>query len=191
MSELKFTGNCLKGSRPLLSFDGGFEESPHNQILRELLSQVVCLQGTTNVKVFGTPKMHPKSKPFIDHVLTFSLVDGRIWVRNYQIIEEEGNRSALEIGPRFVMNPIKILSGGFSGTCLWENPFWVSPNVVRASQRRKKDNSFAQKVQDSEERHERRLERQLGPDVLDDVFDNESSEGNEEIGSFEDSEDSE
>lgn len=74
--------------------------------------------------------MHPKSKPFIDHVLTFSLVDGRIWVRNYQIIEEDDKKSALEIGPRFVMNPIKVVSGGFSGTVMWENPHFVSPNVV-------------------------------------------------------------
>ncbi len=114
MSELKFTGNCLKGSLPLLSFDGGFEESPHNQLERTPVSGWFLLAQTKKLKVFGTPRMHPRSKPFIDHVLTFSLVDGRIWVRNYQIVEEEGNKSALEIGPRFVMNPIKILSGGFS-----------------------------------------------------------------------------
>jgi len=27
--ELKMTGNCLKGSRPLLSFDKGFDLKPH------------------------------------------------------------------------------------------------------------------------------------------------------------------
>ena len=36
-------------------------------------------------QVFATPKRHPKSKPFFDHVLSFSVADGRIWLRNYQV----------------------------------------------------------------------------------------------------------
>jgi ribosome biogenesis protein BRX1 len=35
--------------------------------------------------VFATPKRHPRSKPFFDHVLSFSVADGRIWLRNYQV----------------------------------------------------------------------------------------------------------
>lgn len=73
--ELKLTGNCLKFSRPLLSFDKGFESSPHLRLVKELLLQM-----------FNTPKNHPKSKPFIDHVLSFKLYDNRIWFRAYQIM---------------------------------------------------------------------------------------------------------
>lgn len=40
MAELKLTGNCLKGSRPLLSFDKAFDVDPHYQLLKELLTQV-------------------------------------------------------------------------------------------------------------------------------------------------------
>lgn len=40
MDELKMTGNCLKGSRHILSFDGGFDSSPHMILLKELLTQV-------------------------------------------------------------------------------------------------------------------------------------------------------
>lgn len=40
MAELKLTGNCLKGSRPLLSFDKHFDETPHYKVLKELLIQV-------------------------------------------------------------------------------------------------------------------------------------------------------
>ena len=40
MSELKLTGNCLKSSRPLLSFDPSFEKEPHLMLLKELLTQV-------------------------------------------------------------------------------------------------------------------------------------------------------
>ncbi len=35
-------------------------------------------------QTFATPKRHHKAKPFFDHVLSFTLADGRIWVRNYQ-----------------------------------------------------------------------------------------------------------
>jgi len=111
MSELKFSGNCLKGSRPLVHFDGNFDSEPHLKLIKEMLAQV-----------FSTPHMHPKSKPFIDHIINFYLCDGRIWFRNYQITEELNpdkvgrnkiDRELVEIGPRFVLNPIKILSGSF------------------------------------------------------------------------------
>jgi ribosome biogenesis protein BRX1 len=42
MAELKMTGNCLKGSRPLLSFDQSFntEDNTHYAVLKELFVQV-------------------------------------------------------------------------------------------------------------------------------------------------------
>lgn len=70
--ELKLTGNCLKFSRPLLSFDKAFSTSTHLRLLKELF-----------ISTFNTPKNHPKSKPFIDHVLSFNVHDGRIWFRCY------------------------------------------------------------------------------------------------------------
>ncbi len=45
MNDLRLTGNCLLGSRPLLSFDGAFGGSPHLLLLRQLLTNV-----------FSTPK---------------------------------------------------------------------------------------------------------------------------------------
>lgn len=108
--ELNFTGNCLKGSRPILSFDAAFEKEPHLRVIRELFH-----------RVFGVPQGARKSKPFIDHVMSFSIVDGKIWVRNYQINEEEvakteaakaetskdSDMSLVEIGPRFTLQPIR------------------------------------------------------------------------------------
>ena len=78
MEELHFTGNCLKGSRPVLSFDGAFDKQPHLRLIKELF-----------LHTFGVPQGARKSKPFIDHVMGFSFVDGKIWVRNYQINEVE------------------------------------------------------------------------------------------------------
>jgi len=125
MSELKFSGNGLKGSRPIIFFDKTFDSAPHYQVIKELLTQT-----------FSTPYMHPRSKPFIDHIISFYILDGKIWFRNYQITEEQigtrMNKTLREIGPRFAMNPVRILSGSFSGPAIWENPDFVSPNKLRA-----------------------------------------------------------
>jgi ribosome biogenesis protein BRX1 len=164
MEELHFTGNCLKGSRPILSFDGAFEKQPHLRLIRELFSHI-----------FGVPQGARKSKPFIDHVMSFSVVDGKIWVRCYQINEVEGSilkdqdeaaaaeaRKAkskagsndtdielVEIGPRFVMTPIIIQEGAFGGPIIWESKEFISPNQVRADLRRTaaaKHNARAEKT---------------------------------------------
>jgi ribosome biogenesis protein BRX1 len=67
MDELKLTGNCMIGSRPLLDFDASFEKAPHFQLMKQLLSDA-----------FGTPLGHPKSKPFVDRVMSFYLVKNNI-----------------------------------------------------------------------------------------------------------------
>ncbi|NWY02497.1 BRX1 protein, partial [Nothoprocta ornata] len=118
LAELKMTGNCLRGSRPLLSFDPTFDKEPHYALLKELF-----------IQIFSTPQYHPKSQPFVDHVFTFTITDKRIWFRNYQIIEEDA--SLVEIGPRFVLNLIKIFQGSFGGPTLYENPYYQSPNMHR------------------------------------------------------------
>jgi ribosome biogenesis protein BRX1 len=75
MAELKLSGNHLKGSRPVLSFHGAFDAAPHWRLVKEMLMQS-----------FATPRRHPRSKPFVDHVLAFSIADGKVWARNYQIV---------------------------------------------------------------------------------------------------------
>jgi ribosome biogenesis protein BRX1 len=58
----------------VLSFDASFDEQPHLQLLKEMLGQV-----------FSTPARHHKAKPFFDHIFSFSVADGCIWMRNYQV----------------------------------------------------------------------------------------------------------
>ena len=71
MDELKLTGNCMKGSRPILSFDSAFDsedpELAHLKIVRHVM-----------MDVFGTPRGHPKSKPFVDRVMAFYYGDGKV-----------------------------------------------------------------------------------------------------------------
>ena len=159
MEELNFTGNCLKGSRPILSFDAAFEKTAHLRVLKELLTQS-----------FGVPAGARKSKPFVDHVMGFTVVGDKVWVRCYQISETEGskarkadqavdeqrvavgergetNLSLVEIGPRFLMTPIVILYVIFCGPLFYENKEFVSPNQVRADLRRTKAGKYNRRAE--------------------------------------------
>ncbi|UYV65736.1 BRIX1 [Cordylochernes scorpioides] len=92
-------------------YSKSFEKLPQYSLVRELFTQV-----------FATPRGHPRSKHCVDHVLSFALIDNRIWFRNFQILEE-GQRCE-EIGPRMVLNLVKIYSGSFEGACLYSNPHY-------------------------------------------------------------------
>jgi ribosome biogenesis protein BRX1 len=177
MEELHFTGNCLKGSRPILSFDASFDKEPHLRLLKELF-----------LHIFGVPKGARKSKPFIDHVMGFTLADGKIWIRNYQINETEAstlssqpgdaeneqtnNKSKkekhggnlgkttevklTEIGPRLVLTPIVIQEGSFGGPIIYENKEFVSPNQVRSELRIKKAGRYNARAEQGIERRAKR-----------------------------------
>jgi len=69
MDELRLTGNSMKGSRPVLSFDPSFDVLPHLKILK-------CLF----IDIFSTPRGHPKSKPFVDRVMGFYYADGKVGI---------------------------------------------------------------------------------------------------------------
>ncbi|XP_077479292.1 ribosome biogenesis protein BRX1 homolog [Stigmatopora argus] len=160
LAELKMTGNCLKGSRPLLSFDPAFDKQPHYALLKELF-----------IQTFSTPRYHPKSQPFVDHVLTFTIADNRIWFRNYQIIEEDA--ALVEIGPRFVLNLIKMFQGSFGGPTLYENTFFKSPNMHRRELRVAAAARVREKqmVREATKTKKAILKPEIITDVTDKVFD--------------------
>ena len=172
MTELHFAGNCLKGSRPILSFDVAFEAQPHLRLIKELLTHT-----------FGVPQGARKSKPFIDHVMGFTIADDKIWVRNYQINEVEASKtkeyedslpeengaaakggrrdtdvSLVEIGPRFIMTPIIIQEGSFGGPILYENRQFVSPNQLRADVLKQKASRHNARAEKTVERRTKRTD---------------------------------
>lgn len=182
MEELHFTGNCLKGSRPILSFDAKFDKEPHLRLLKEMF-----------LHIFGVPKGARKVKPFVDHVMGFTLADGKVWIRNYQINEsipsklapgdeedeekvkaakkeakkvrgQETELSLVEIGPRFVLTPIVILEGSFGGPVIYENKEFVSPNQVRADLRKSKASKYSARAEQGIERLARHDELGLRTD---------------------------
>jgi len=162
--ELRMTGNSLKGSRPLLSFDAEFEEKPHFKVIKQLL-----------IETFGIPNNHPKSKPFYDHVLAFNIADNRIWFRNYQIIynQEEKDLSdvdLVEIGPRFALNPIKIFDGTLSGVTLFQNGVFKAPAAVRRDKNNARKELQAKKVGSKRSRKEEQKNLSYPEDELDTIF---------------------
>ncbi|KAF9792358.1 ribosome biogenesis protein BRX1 [Thelephora terrestris] len=162
MDELKMTGNCLKGSRGLLSFDKAFEETEWGRLTKELFTHV-----------FGVPPLARKVKPFVDHILTFSILDSKIWFRNFQIVEKDTlqpngppQMSLIEIGPRFVLTPIRIFEGAFGGATVYSNPEFVTPTSIRAAMRQAKGNRYASRQHAQSERTERKENRRLEEDQL-------------------------
>ncbi|KAF7975856.1 hypothetical protein HWV62_8439 [Athelia sp. TMB] len=151
MDELKMTGNCLKGSRGLLSFDKGFDDTEWGRLTKELFTHI-----------FGVPPTARKAKPFVDHILTFSILDSKIWFRNFQIMEKDPaqpngppHTTLVEIGPRFVLTPIRIFEGAFGGATVFSNPEFISPAAARSAMRRTKGHGYA-KRKDAEEEAEKR-----------------------------------
>ncbi|TKX25484.1 ribosome biogenesis protein BRX1 [Elsinoe australis] len=172
MEELHFTGNCLKGSRPILSFDATFDSQPHLKVMKELFTHI-----------FGVPQGARKSKPFVDHVMNFTVADSKVWIRCYQINETEsgkekalpeadgavemevdsskGSRGAtklglVEIGPRFVLTPIVIQESSFGGPIIYENKEFVSPNQIRRELRLAKASRYNKRTDASSERKSRK-----------------------------------
>ncbi|GIY43368.1 ribosome biogenesis protein BRX1 homolog [Caerostris extrusa] len=160
MEELKLTGNCLKASRPILTFDDSFEATPHLAVLKETL-----------IQIFGTPNHHPKSQPFFDHVFNFKFLDNRIWFRNYQI--EDDGTSLVEIGPRFTMNLIKIFDGSFCGSVLYTNTSYVTPSMHRKNLKLDAINRYQNKFNDKKLLAMRRPKQSYPVDPAEEVFETE------------------
>jgi ribosome biogenesis protein BRX1 len=115
------------------------------------------------------------------------LLHNQIWVRNYQIMEEAAatakeahaqkkltgqthSTSLIEIGPRFVLNPIRIFRGSFGGQTLWQNDEFVSPNVIRAQQKREKGEQYVRRKGAERSRKKRKEAIIVPDDPLADVF---------------------
>lgn len=61
-----------------------------------------------------------------------------------------------EIGPRFVLTPIRIFEGSFGGPTVFENSEFVSPASVRASAKREAGAKYRMRRDEEEGRDERR-----------------------------------
>ena len=78
--------------------------------------------------------------------------------------------SLVEIGPRFILNPIRIFRGSFGGQTLFINPDFVSPNEIRAAERRDKGQTYNDRKKSQKIRKERQAQIVVPDDPLDSVF---------------------
>ncbi|CBZ26729.1 putative ribosome biogenesis protein [Leishmania mexicana MHOM/GT/2001/U1103] len=157
--EIRMAGNCLKYSRPLLHFDHDFELHPHLRVTKSLLHMA-----------FNTPRYHPKSKPFVDRIMSFLWLDNHIWVRNYQIVPTSPP-SLMEIGPRFTLEPVAIFNGCCKGSVLWKSATARPPTEQRRDRklRRLEKQQANEVIKEKSERH-KALHPAPSADPLDLVF---------------------
>lgn len=164
MEELRMTGNCLKGSRPLLHFDKQFDSTPKWKLLREML-----------VQTFSTPHKHPKSKPFVDHIFGFYVCEDKIFFRNYQVLmrqQKQGQKYELvEIGPRFVLEPLRVLTGSFKGETIYNSDHFVSKALL---QKIKNEEYRSTRIRDLQNLDRRVALLKKERDDLDAVFEDEA-----------------
>jgi ribosome biogenesis protein BRX1 len=78
----------------------------------------------------------------------------------------------IEIGPRFVLNLIKIFTGSFGGPVLYENPEYISPNTLRRLAKQKNNRKYVQRVMTRNDKVHRDTEvtAAMPNDPLADVF---------------------
>ena len=109
----------------------------------------------------------------------------QVWVRHYQVVDKaaddkgaarllaaRGEQSTVlvEIGPRFVLDPIRIFAGSMGGATLWTSPTYIAPGRILHELKSRKSASYAQRVQATTERRERGEQLVLPEDPLGDVF---------------------
>jgi ribosome biogenesis protein BRX1 len=164
--EMRLAGNCLLGSRPILHFDKHFGEISYLKLMKSLLTQA-----------FGTPRNHPKSKPFHDHIMCFYWLDRKVWFRHYQIAPETPDKAddpegqiLTEIGPRFVLDPIRIFSGSFGGPTLYANAFYMSPTALRSQAKQMMRSPYKRRLEMQADRKARLKDAEFEEDPLDEAF---------------------
>lgn len=103
----------------------------------------------------------------------------QIWVRNYQILDEQPNNALearetkkesgqsaatalVEIGPRFVLDPIRVFRGSFGGQTLFRSLSFVPPNELRSEQQSMKRSYEGRKF--SKEKRQARASQLKSPD---------------------------
>lgn len=110
-------------------------------------------------------------------------------MRNYQIQEQSATTakeahhqrkitgqssttSLIEIGPRFVLNPIRIFRGSFGGQTLYVNDEFVNPNVVRAMEKKEQGERYVKRkgAERKRVRYGEELKNNMPVDPLGDVF---------------------
>ncbi len=156
--DKRFLGNCLKSSRPILSFDSSFQ----NSIVKKIEKNIW-------VDALNVPKNHPKSQPFIDKIYSFKHFNGKLEFRNFQI-SQKGEKATdielFEIGPRMKLELVRIFEGVMRGKILYVNESYKKPSELRNNKNERIKKIHKQKLESRNKKNrlkeERSNEQQLG-----------------------------
>ncbi|CAI8034207.1 Ribosome biogenesis protein BRX1 homolog [Geodia barretti] len=94
-------------------------------------------------------------------------------VRYYSVLQiVDGGGGLTEIGPRFVLQLIKVFSGSFGGPTLYENPHYITPNAHRRATKLAAAFRYKNRVEAKKSLGKRRADetRGLPQDPLEDIF---------------------
>ncbi|KAK2746201.1 Ribosome biogenesis protein brx1 [Myotisia sp. PD_48] len=127
-----FAGNCLKGGRGIVVFDSSFDDQVVLQnnaglewraLVREMLRSV-----------FSVPKRGVKGmKPFVDRIIGIYGVDGKIWIRVFEIRETEAttkNKNDKEEAGKEGKSKKSTKRGGGAGDGLEISLVEIGPRLV-------------------------------------------------------------
>lgn len=118
-----------------------------------------------------------------------SLPNGKIFFRTYQILNQAEEQFTekddadklvlIEIGPRFILNPIKAFEGSIGGEALWQNSEYIAPAKIRS----KRMDTFLKKREGKEKAKKYKdkiLKEGKDPDgYLMDAFNSDSDKGSD------------
>lgn len=105
--ELKMPGNCSIRNRHAISFDSSFSKDNLLKVVKETLTQL-----------FSVPKNAEKVQGSVDRIFGFANIDSKIFFRNFEVVSEN---EIVEIGPRFVLTVVKVMSGFMQNEVLYTN----------------------------------------------------------------------
>ena len=80
----------------------------------------------------------------------------------------------IEIGPRFVLNPVKLFAGSFGGATIWSNENFKSSAAIRAQSKRSTAGLHMKRVVSHENTVSRKQQAQIERSDVDKVFDNDN-----------------
>eukprot|EP00042_Codosiga_hollandica_P036893 m.286357 g.286357 ORF g.286357 m.286357 type:complete len:169 (-) comp54986_c0_seq11:63-569(-) len=83
---------------------------------------------------------------------------------------EDDEPNMVEIGPRFVLNPIRVFEGCFGGPTLYANEEYISPNLLRRRARQEAQNSAKATALTRRDAEVRRRINKPTPDEVEEVF---------------------
>ncbi|KAL1527215.1 hypothetical protein AB1Y20_015893 [Prymnesium parvum] len=115
VAELKMARRRAAAARTLLVFDRRFDEDAAKRVMRALLTRAFAVPAE------GARRSQPK----VQHTINFAWLDERIWVRVYRIVFDGTLQQTdiTEIGPRLVLDPVRIIANSFSGALLYNTTY--------------------------------------------------------------------